>query len=166
MISAARLGLVSVCLLAGCTTVKKAAVTSFRVIDTPRQYLRDRIEASEAPSTTTTTTTTTVQEPVSDVVTPGRPVAPGPQPPPVTTQRRTTTAASTPRQQRAPTTSSPPRPSASPAATPQYPVARAVPDRPGYVYSLDPNGGIVDVTGYKSGDRAKDPYTKKIFIVP
>jgi hypothetical protein len=41
-----------------------------------------------------------------------------------------------------------------------------VPGRPGYVYSTDPNGGIVDVTGYKSGDKAKDPYTQQIFIVP
>jgi hypothetical protein len=41
-----------------------------------------------------------------------------------------------------------------------------VPGRPGYVYSLDPNGGMIDVTGYKPGDKAKDPYTKQIFIVP
>jgi len=25
---------------------------------------------------------------------------------------------------------------------------------------------MIDVTGYKSGDKAKDPYTKQIFIVP
>jgi hypothetical protein len=50
--------------------------------------------------------------------------------------------------------------------TTDFPIARPVPGRPGFVYSLDPNGGIVDVNGYKPGDKAKDPYTKQIFVVP
>jgi hypothetical protein len=41
-----------------------------------------------------------------------------------------------------------------------------VPGKPGFVYSIDSNGGMVDVTGYKSGDKAKDPYTHQVFIVP
>ncbi len=57
-----------------------------------------------------------------------------------------------------------PRPKA--VATQQFPTAKPVPGKPGYVYSIDPKGGIVDVTGYKSGDKAKDPYTQQIFVVP
>jgi hypothetical protein len=61
----------------------------------------------------------------------------------------------------------PPTAAARPTPAPtNFPTARPVPGRPGFVYSLDPNGGIVDVNGYKPGDKAKDPYTKQIFIVP
>jgi hypothetical protein len=64
-----------------------------------------------------------------------------------------------------------PRPSPTPRPpstrpTQQFPIARPVPGKPGYVYSVDPKGGIVDVTGYNPGDKAKDPYTQQIFIVP
>ncbi|HEV3410529.1 MAG TPA: hypothetical protein VG095_09550 [Chthoniobacterales bacterium] len=166
MHSAARLCLLGILLLTGCTTVRRAAVTTFRVIDTPRRYVREQIEGPEGVTTTTTTTTAPDAPPVSDVVTPGRPVtptAPAPAPPRVAaTPRPRTQATGTPRP---PTTTASPRPPPAPAAA-EHPVARPVPGRPGYVYSLDPNGGIVDVTGYKSGDRAKDPYTKRIFIVP
>ncbi len=55
---------------------------------------------------------------------------------------------------------------ASAAPTAQFPTAKPVPGKPGYVYSIDPKGGIVDVTGYKPGDKAKDPYTQQVFIVP
>lgn len=47
-----------------------------------------------------------------------------------------------------------------------YPTAKPVPGKPGYVYSIDPKGGMIDVTGYNSGDKAKDPYSNEIFIVP
>jgi hypothetical protein len=49
----------------------------------------------------------------------------------------------------------------------QFPVAKPVPGKPGYVFSpYDPNGGYVDVTGYQSGSKVKDPYSQKIFLVP
>jgi hypothetical protein len=41
-----------------------------------------------------------------------------------------------------------------------------VPDRPGYVYSLNDPGKYVDVTGYAPGSKVKDPYSGKIFLVP
>ena len=48
-----------------------------------------------------------------------------------------------------------------------YPVAKTVPGKPGYVYSpFDGAGGMIDVTGYAPGTKVKDPDTKKIFIVP
>jgi len=63
-----------------------------------------------------------------------------------------------------------PAPSGTPRApapkTAEFPTARPVPGKAGHVYSIDPKGGIIDVTGYKTGDKAKDPYTKQIFIVP
>ena len=154
---ALRFSLLSILLFTGCSTARNVASSTFRVIDTPRRYIREQIAGPE--ETTTTTTTTTTQAPVSDVAVPGRPVAP-PSPRSATTQSRTTT------QQSGPTGGATPTSRPSPAQAGQFPVAKPVPGRPGYVYSVDPNGGIVDVTGYKSGDRAKDPYTKQIFIVP
>ena len=42
-----------------------------------------------------------------------------------------------------------------------------VPGKPGYVFSpFDASGGYVDVTGYTSGQKVKDPYSGKIFLVP
>jgi hypothetical protein len=45
-------------------------------------------------------------------------------------------------------------------------VARAVPGKPGYVYSPSDSSKYVDVTGYIPGSKVKDPYVQKIFIVP
>lgn len=170
MLSRPRLLLLSgLVLFSGCHTAKKVAVSSFRVIDTPARFVRDRIEPEEPTSTTSTTTTTT------DVVNPGHPVvaATATQRPAPSSSRTTPnrTANSTPAASRAPVRSET-RPSATatprpPSASGQgFPTARPVPGKPGYVYSIDPNGGIIDVNGYKSGEKAKDPYTQQIFIVP
>jgi hypothetical protein len=49
----------------------------------------------------------------------------------------------------------------------QYPTAKVVPGKPGYVFSpFDPRGGYVDVNGFTSGSKVKDPYSGKIFLVP
>ncbi len=166
--TAARFLLASALVLTGCRTVHDVAVTSFHVIDAPAKFVRDRVDQDQ-----TTTTTTTV----SDVTTPGAPVA---SPPPRVVHREASThrsSASTQETSRPPNdvtsttsrkVSSSPTPSArqSSTTTPQFPTAKPVPGKPGYVYSIDPKGGIIDVTGYKSGDKAKDPYTKQIFIVP
>lgn len=166
MISSARLFILSSLVLAGCHTAGKVAVSTFRVVDAPARFIRDRIDPPPA----------TAKSQVSDVATPGRPVtAPPATPAPRhVTQTRTTSAAetTTPRPRpdsvaaapRKPTPSATPRSSA--AQTAQFPTAKPVPGKPGYVYSVDPKGGIVDVTGYKAGDKAKDPYTQQIFIVP
>ena len=147
-------------------------MTTFRVIDTPARIVRNRIDPPQ-------TVTTTTQYGTSDVVNPGRPVevarvnpspslrvAPRSQNslPSPTPSRVDRSATSSPAQA-APGPRATPRPVAPTQAT-EFPTARPVPGKPGYVYSIDPNGGIVDVTGYKSGDKAKDPYTKQIFIVP
>ncbi|HEY0369799.1 MAG TPA: hypothetical protein VGC85_09400 [Chthoniobacterales bacterium] len=162
---AARFVLVAAFALSACRTTKEVAVSTFKVIDAPANFIRHRIDQSEGATTTTTTTTTT-----SDVSNPGYPVTTtAPPPQAAMTPRRTVTSSSaTQRTQTAPRKTSPtatPRTAAT-QPTQQYPTARAVPGRPGFVYSLDPNGGMIDITGYKSGDKAKDPYTKQIFIVP
>jgi hypothetical protein len=42
-----------------------------------------------------------------------------------------------------------------------------VPGKPGLVYNpFDPNGGLIDVSGYASGSKVKDPDSQKIFVVP
>jgi hypothetical protein len=149
--------LTCVILLSACGTAKKAAVTSFRVLDAPARYVRERLDEDEGRITSTTTTTQ-----VTDVQQPGYPVV-QPTPPP----RRTVTSTQVPPRQTTSTTTRPPAAATPrPQVTAQFPTARPVPGRAGYVYSIDPNGGIVDVTGYKSGDKAKDPYTQQIFIVP
>jgi hypothetical protein len=156
--------------LAGCRAAHDVAVSSFRVIDAPANYVRRHIDGD-----TTTTTTTTVQS--DAVTTPGRTV---------TAQSNANT------QQRATTTQTQPRPNSAPSATPrsspttvtekskpspspsrttttqaQYPTAKTVPGKPGYVFSpFDPSGGYVDVNGYASGQKVKDPYSGKIFLVP
>jgi len=64
-------------------------------------------------------------------------------------------------------------PSSSPSALtsysrePMFQTAKAVPDKPGYVFSpFDTKGRYIDVRGYPSGSKVRDPWTNKIFIVP
>ncbi len=149
-------------LLAGCGAARTVAVTSFRVLDAPAAFVRKKLDP---PQTTTTTTVQRTQ--ISDVSTPGRPVVSAP--PTSTNRPRTVVAEPSPKVvKRTPPKPTAPAPtaSASTSAAVRFPTAKPVPGKPGYVYSVDPKGGIVDVTGYKSGDKAKDPYTQQIFIVP
>jgi hypothetical protein len=163
--------LFGILVLSGCRAAHDVAVTSFRVIDAPANYVRRRINGE---TETTTTTTTTV---ASDAVTtPGRTVTPST----TNVQRRTTATENPPRTTVKPSPSpksspatvtekSKPSPSPSrPASTQsQVPTAKAVPGKPGYVFSpFDPSGGYVDVTGYTSGQKVKDPYSGKVFLVP
>ena len=72
----------------------------------------------------------------------------------------------TPRKSVAQTT---PKPAPAPKSTPSelsFPTAQAVPNKPGYVFSLSEPDKYVDVTGYASGSKVKDPYSGKIFLVP
>ena len=153
--------------LSGCHTAHDVAVSSFRVLDAPANYVRKKIDGR----TETTTTTTTVS---SDVTTPGRTVTPS-----TANTQRTTTTQNPPRTTVKPSPSprsspatatekSKPSPSPSRTTTTQsLPTAKPVPGKPGYVFSpFDPSGGYVDVTGYTSGQKVKDPYSGKVFLVP
>ena len=166
-----RILLLGAIVLTGCHTAQDVAVTSFRVLDAPANFVRRRIDPSTETTTTTTTTTAT-----SDAVnTPGRTVtvAPNNREKPrrqVTTQSQPS-ATATPRVLRN-TTVEKSKPTPTPARTvtsqpTQYPTAKPVPGKPGYVFSpFDPSGGYVDVNGYTSGSKVKDPYSGKIFLVP
>ena len=48
----------------------------------------------------------------------------------------------------------------------QFPTAKRVPNRPGFVFSPSDPSKYVDVSGYVSGSKVKDPYSGKIFTVP
>jgi hypothetical protein len=141
------------------------AVGSYRVATAPVHYALRR-HGDESITTETT----------SDVSVPGQPV-PAPEVA-ATTQRQ-----SQPVPQRAPRTSQTappvsrretaevrgkPSPSSRPSSTQlEFPTAKAVAGKPGYVLSpFDRSGRYVDVSGYTSGSKVKDPWTDKIFIVP
>jgi hypothetical protein len=137
--------------LVSCRTAHNVAVTSFRVIDAPANYIRRHIDNDETSDIATH----------SDVTNPGGPVVSVTPPP---RHRREVSRAETEGSQEARSSSVPSAPSAE---LEKIPSAKPVPGKPGYVYSpFDPNGGYVDVTGYASGSKAKDPYSGKIFIVP
>jgi hypothetical protein len=168
--SGLRIFLLAAIILSGCTAARKVAHTSFRVLDAPANFVRRQIDAHDNRTTTTTTTTTS-----SDTVTtPGRNVT---VPPPTTeAQRRNVTRPDQTRPGASPrstpanvTERSGPSPSPSRSATTQaqFPTAKPVPGKPGYVFSpFDPSGGYVDVTGFSPGQKVKDPYSGKIFLVP
>ena len=148
--------------LASCKTAHDVAVTSFHVIDAPANYVRHHIDGDTQATTTTNTAS-------SDTVsTPGRNVTPAT----TSTERRTTTTTPGPSPKSSPSVvtekSKPsPSPSRNTSVQSQIPTAKPVPGKPGYVFSpFDPSGGYVDVTGYSPGQKVKDPYSGKIFLVP
>ncbi|PYL82633.1 MAG: hypothetical protein DMF23_11650 [Verrucomicrobia bacterium] len=166
MIRLAALTFVLALVAAGCRTAENVASTSAAVVTAPAHFVRNKLRGDEQP-----TTETSVYE--------GQPVEAMPPQASATPFRpsrtvTSTTSASPPSQpdETRPSTAVTPWPSATPRssssnAAAQFPVAKPVPGKPGYVFSpYDPNGGYVDVTGYQSGSKVKDPYSQKIFLVP
>lgn len=81
-------------------------------------------------------------------------------PPPVTVTPPGNTP-TTPSSQPAPVT--PP----GPAAPTEIPYATRIAGKPGFVKSpFDPNGQAIDVRDFQSGQKARCPYTGKVFRVP
>lgn len=171
--------------LPSCQTAHRAAVTTFRVVDAPAAYVRRKLDVDQPPQTTTTTETQVYSDTAQNPPSQPYPVQP-PPPPPVQTQRRIVTNENNPppprevqarptatphiaRNESAPRTQptkpAPPRTTSSQSS--DLPYGKPVPGKPGYVFSpFDKNGGYVDVTGYSPGQKVKDPYTGKIFLVP
>lgn len=165
-------------LLAGCGTTRNVAVSSYhvtrdvavgsyRVATAPVHYaFRRRGGESDTAMTTETMP--------SDVNQPGQPIPPpelvsAPQQGPRSTRESTqSTSTSPPQMARRETASS--RPSSQrkvPSPQSEFPTAKAVPGKPGYVFSpFDTDKRYVDVSGYASGSKVKDPWTDKIFVVP
>jgi hypothetical protein len=166
-------------LLAGCGTTRNVAVSSYhvtrdvavgsyRVATAPVHYALRR--HSNEP--TMVGTTDAIQ---SDVTEPGHPaastqVASAPQP-----RRKADTARSHKSPKTTPSVAhtdstqpdTKPSPPAQASSSSTFPTAKAVPDKPGYVFSpFDSSGRYVDVSGYTPGTKVKDPWTDKIFIVP
>jgi hypothetical protein len=166
-------------LLGGCSATRDVAVTSYhvtrgvavgsyRVATAPVHYV---LKGHRDDSSTTATTTETTS---SDVNTPGQPVPPrelaSAQQRPANEKVPSSSATAVPRRTRKETAEVKPRPSPSAHAAStqlQFPTAKPVPGKPGYVLSpFDANGRYVDVSGYPPGSKVKDPWTDKIFIVP
>ena len=165
-------------LFAGCGTTRQVAVSSYhvtrdvavgsyRVATAPVHYaLRGHNEP------TMVGTTDAVE---SDVTEAGHPVASthavSPQHRPETDTTRTQKPSGTsPRVAQTGKTEPEPKPSppsqVSSTST-AFPTAKAVPGKPGYVFSpFDSSGRYVDVSGYTPGTKVKDPWTDKIFVVP
>ena len=178
--------LLAVFALTSCETAHNAAVSTFRVVDAPAAYMRRKLAVDEEPQRTTTTTTETNVYSDPNAYPPQQPYPvqsqpypnPPAPPPPVPTQRQIVTTnarpkppqpTATPRIVRKESTPPPSRSSASSSSSQksELPYAKPVPGKPGYVFSpFDKNGGYVDVTGYSPGQKVKDPYSGKIFLVP
>ena len=106
----------------------------------------------------------------SDVTQPGEPVSKRQSQQNSQTETNQSSSRTTPQVSRSETThaSSKSSSSARGASAPaDFPTAKAVPDKPGYVFSpFDSSGRYVDVSGYPPGTKVKDPWTDKIFVVP
>jgi hypothetical protein len=148
---------------------RAVAVGSYRVASAPVHYAT-RKRGDESPTMVGTDT------PPSDVTNPGQPIPPpemasaSQQQPRVEVERRQSrTSGATSRTTRGETGQSSTSTSASHAWSSQanFPTAKTVPDKPGYVFSpFDKEGRYVDVSGFAPGTKVKDPWTDKIFLVP
>jgi hypothetical protein len=152
----------------GCRTAENVASTSAAVVTAPVHFVGNKFRHDEQPATETTIYE---GQPVVEAA-PPQPTATPLRSPRTVTSSTTTTSPPTQQDETRPLTAVTPRPSSAPRSSSsnsaaQFPVAKPVPGKPGYVFSpYDPNGGYVDVTGYQSGSKVKDPYSQKIFLVP
>lgn len=64
-----------------------------------------------------------------------------------------------------PTPTPTPTPGPGPIAPTEYPVAQRTNNPDQVISPFDPNR-VIDISGYKSGQKVRDPENKKIFIVP
>jgi len=142
---------------------RAVAVGSYRVASAPVRYATRK--SSSEPTMVGTTEATS-----SDVSQPGQPMPPeiASAPQSAAERRQSRTSSEVPRTTRKETAQSSTRSGSSRASAPQenFPTAKAVPDKPGYVFSPFVSERYVDVSGYASGTKVKDPWTDKIFIVP
>jgi hypothetical protein len=148
---------------------RAAAVGSYRVASAPVHYAtRKRGDESS--------TMVGTENPPSDLTNPGQSIPPPEmasasqtQAPVDVERRQSRTSGATSRTTRGETARSSTSTTASRASSSQanFPTAKAVPDKPGYVFSpFDKEGRYVDVSGFPPGTKVKDPWTDKIFLVP
>jgi LysM repeat protein len=140
--------MIATCLV-GCETAHDIG----RTLTAPVRYVLNEPEPTAAANT-------------SDVTNPGQPVVvPSPKPRArVASRKSNQPSANTPSRVGA----SKPSPSSQKSASAtQFPVAKAVPGRPGLVFNpFNTSGAYIDVSGYAPGSKVKDPDSKQIFVVP
>src|SRR5437899_10070758 len=143
---------------------RAVAVGSYRVASAPVRYATGNRGGEPVMVGTTEATS-------SDVTEPGQPMptemASAPQT--AAERRQSRTSSEVPRTTRKETAQSSTRAGSSRASTSQenFPTAKAVPGKSGYVFSpFDAEGRYVDVSGFAPGTKVKDPWTDKIFLVP
>ena len=162
-------------LLTGCRTTRDVAVTSYhvtrdiavgsyRVASAPVHYAlgRNKDESSTATTTETASSEYTPSPETSSV--------PQRQQLDESAEVQSQSANTASRVTRKETTQAKPKPSSSmdsSASRGEFPTAKSVPGKPGYVFSpFDSSGRYVDVSGYAHGTKVRDPWTDKIFVVP
>ena len=164
--------------LAGCGTTRNVAessyhvtrdvaVGSYRVATAPVHYAFRRHGGESDTAMTTQTVPSDVNQPGQPIPPPEVASAPQQQPRSTreTAQSTSTSAAQTARRET--TSSKPSSQRGASSAQSEFPTAKAVPGKPGYVFSpFDADKRYVDVSGYASGSKVKDPWTNKIFVVP
>jgi hypothetical protein len=136
---------------------RAVAVGSYRVATAPVYYATRK--SIDEPTMVGTTEATS-----SDVTEPGRPM-----PPQTAERRQSRTSSGSSRATRKETAQSSTSAGSSRPSTSQenFPTAKAVPGKSGYVFSpFDTEGRYVDVSGFAPGTKVKDPWTDKIFLVP
>ena len=137
---------------------RAVAVGSYRVASAPVYYATRK--SSGEPTMVGTTEATS-----SDVTEPGQPM-----PPKTTAERRqsgTPSGASHTTRKETAQSSTRTGSSRRSASQENFPTAKAVPAKSGYVFSpFDTEGRYVDVSGFPPGTKVKDPWTDKIFLVP
>jgi len=127
---------------------RAVAVGSYRVASAPVHYATRK--GTGEPTMVGTTEATS-----SDVTQPGQRMLAGTASASRTTRKETAQSS---------TRAGSSRPSASQE---NFPTAKAVPGKSGYVFSpFDTEGRYVDVSGFAPGTKVKDPWTDKIFLVP
>jgi hypothetical protein len=138
---------------------RAVAVESYRVASAPVHYATRK--SSGEPTMVGTTEATS-----SDVTQPGQPM---PSEMASAERRQSRTSNETPRTTRKEIAQSSTKAGSSRSSASQenFPTAKSVPGKPGYVFSpFDAEGRYVDISGYAPGTKVKDPWTDRIFIVP
>jgi hypothetical protein len=142
---------------------RAVAVGSYRVASAPVHYATRKGTGEPTMVGTTEATESDVTEPEQAGPPPEAASASRRRPEPETESSQTSHVA------RREMTQANPKPSSARASSAQteFPTGKAVPGKPGYVFSpFDASGRYVDVSGYAPGTKVKDPWTDKIFIVP
>jgi len=172
----ARVLMFAVILLGGCRASRDVAVTSYhvtrgvavgsyRVATAPVHYVLRRHGDEASPTVTMETTSSGEAKPMpaSDAAV----TQPQSQPAAERSSNRSPVVSHANRREAAQARPKPSPSSRSSSAQVEFPTAKAVPGKPGYVVSpFDSSERYVDVSGYTSGSKVKDPWTDKIFIVP